>query len=42
MRTPNAVEIKEGIQQGDTIVVTGLLFVKPDAKLKIRSVKSNP
>jgi membrane fusion protein (multidrug efflux system) len=42
MRTPEAVEIKEGIQPGDTIVVSGLLFVKPDAKLKIRSVKSNP
>lgn len=42
MRTPDAVEILEGIQPGDTIVVTGLLFVKPDANLKVRSVKSNP
>jgi membrane fusion protein (multidrug efflux system) len=41
-RTPDMVEIIEGLQLGDTIVVSGTLFVKPDAQLKIRSVKSNP
>ena len=41
IRTPDAVEIIEGLQAGDTVVVTGLLFVKPKADLKIRSVKPN-
>jgi len=32
------VEILEGISPGDSIVVTGVLFAKPDAPLKIEKV----
>ncbi len=35
MRTEKMVEITGGIQKGDTILVTGFMKVKPDAKVKI-------
>jgi membrane fusion protein (multidrug efflux system) len=38
-RTSDLVEIKEGISVGDTIIVTGVLFVRPKADVKIRAVK---
>ena len=33
------VEITSGIKAGDSIVVSGVLFAKPDATVKVRSVK---
>lgn len=39
IRQANVVEITNGIKAGDTVVVTGVLFARPKAKLKIRSVK---
>lgn len=36
LRTANNVEITQGISVGDSIVVTGVLFAKPDAILKVR------
>lgn len=33
------VEIISGLQPGDSIVVTGVLFARPKAKLKVRSIK---
>lgn len=38
-RTATGVEIVSGISAGDTVVVTGVLFVKPNAVVKIKSVK---
>ena len=38
-RTADLVEIKSGIDPGDTIVVSGVLFVRPNAKVKITKVK---
>lgn len=38
MRTDNNVEITEGISAGDSVVVTGVLFAKPKANLKVRKV----
>ena len=35
-RTANNVEIIQGISEGDSVVVTGVLFAKPDAILKVR------
>ena len=35
-RTANNVEITQGISEGDSVVVTGVLFAKPDAILKVR------
>jgi membrane fusion protein (multidrug efflux system) len=39
LRTASGVEIVKGINVGDTVVVTGVLFVKPNAAVKIKSVK---
>ena len=33
------IEVNEGIVAGDTIVVTGVLFTRPNAPVKVRSVK---
>ena len=35
----NMVEIMSGLNKGDSVVVTGVLFARPKAKLKVRSVK---
>jgi membrane fusion protein, multidrug efflux system len=40
LRSASSVEIVKGISPGDTIVVTGVLFARPNARLKIRSVKT--
>jgi membrane fusion protein (multidrug efflux system) len=39
VRQANVVEITDGVKSGDTVVITGVLFARPKAKLKIRSVK---
>ncbi|TAE12189.1 MAG: efflux RND transporter periplasmic adaptor subunit [Bacteroidetes bacterium] len=38
-RQPGVVEITKGITPGDSVVVTGVLFVKPDAAVTVRAVK---
>ncbi len=40
IRLANNVEITKGINAGDTIVVNGVLFVRPNSKVKIRSIKT--
>ena len=40
VRESNNVEIVSGIQPGDSVVVTGVLFARPKAPLKVRSVKT--
>ena len=40
VREANNVEITKGINAGDTVVVTGVLFARPNALLNIRSVKT--
>jgi membrane fusion protein, multidrug efflux system len=40
MRNADVVELSAGIATGDTIVVSGVLFVRPNADVKIRSVKT--
>lgn len=39
IREANTVEILSGINVGDSIVVTGVLFARPKSVLKVRSVK---
>jgi membrane fusion protein (multidrug efflux system) len=39
VRSANNVEITKGVNEGDTIVVTGVLFARPNNPVKIRSVK---
>ncbi|GAC1451032.1 MAG: efflux RND transporter periplasmic adaptor subunit [Chitinophagaceae bacterium] len=40
VRESNNVEITSGIQPGDSVVVTGVLFARPKSPLKIRAVKT--
>jgi membrane fusion protein (multidrug efflux system) len=40
LRQTNNVEVIAGIKAGDTIVVTGVLFVRPKSPVKIRKVLS--
>lgn len=39
IRQANAVEIVNGISVGDSVVVTGVLFARPNSALQVRSVK---
>jgi membrane fusion protein (multidrug efflux system) len=39
-RQEDYVEVLKGLTPGDTVVVSGVLFTKPDAPLKVRSVRS--
>jgi len=39
LRSANNVEITKGISPGDSIVVTGVLFVRPKTAVQVRSVK---
>lgn len=39
LRSPGMVEVTKGIKMGDSIVVTGVLFVRPKSPVKVRSVK---
>jgi membrane fusion protein, multidrug efflux system len=39
IRTSSKVEILSGIKAGDTVVTTGVLFLKPDATLKFSKIK---
>lgn len=39
LRQANSVEIVKGLNVGDSVVVTGVLFARPKSKVKVRSVK---
>ena len=39
IRQVNMVEIIKGLNVGDSVVVTGVLFARPKSKLQVRSVK---
>ena len=41
IRNVSSVEVLSGINPGDTVVITGVLFLKPDAVLNFSSVKRN-
>jgi membrane fusion protein, multidrug efflux system len=40
IRNANAVELTAGVSSGDTIVVNGVLFVRPNSIVKIREIKT--
>ena len=40
VRLANNVEITNGVESGDTVVVTGVLFVRPNSDVSVRSVKT--
>ena len=39
MRNESMVEITSGVNPGDSIIVTGMLFVRPNAPIQIRKVR---
>jgi len=39
IRTANIVEITKGIEVGDSVIVSGVLFVRPNSVIKIKAVK---
>jgi membrane fusion protein (multidrug efflux system) len=39
VRQEGAVQVTEGLNEGDSVVVTGVLFARPNAVVKVRSVK---
>ena len=39
-RTKDVVQITEGINEGDTVIVTGVLFVRPNTPVSIRTIKT--
>ncbi len=40
LRQANFVEISSGLNIGDTVVVTGVLFARPDSKVQVRKVET--
>ncbi len=40
LRQADNIEITKGVQIGDSVVVTGILFARPKAAVKVRSVKT--
>jgi len=40
LRNANLVELTSGVNPGDSIIVSGMLFVRPKASVKVRRVKS--
>ncbi len=40
LRQRSLVEVTNGVNFGDSVVVTGVLFARPNSKVKVRSVKS--
>lgn len=42
LRDSAFVQITSGLKQGDTVITTGLMAVRPNAKIKINKLKSNP
>jgi membrane fusion protein, multidrug efflux system len=41
IRTADVVELVSGVNPGDTIAVSGILFVRPNAVVKVRKIKKN-
>lgn len=39
VRQVGAVQVLSGLQEGDSVVVSGVLFARPDAAVKVRTVK---
>ena len=40
LRNANVIEITKGLQPGDSIVVSGMLYVRPNAKVRIKRVRT--
>src|SRR5664280_234364 len=42
IRNASSIQVLRGISPGDTVVTTGILFLKPKAVLRFSKIKSNP
>jgi membrane fusion protein (multidrug efflux system) len=42
IRNASSIQITSGIKPGDTVVTTGILFLKPNSVISFSKVKSNP
>lgn len=40
IKTNNSVQITEGLQIGDTVIVSGMMYVRPKADVKIKKVRN--
>ena len=40
IREPDDVEITQGVQPGDTVIVSGVLFARPDHPVQVRSIRT--
>ena len=40
LRNANLVELTSGVNPGDSIIVSGMLFVRPNAAVKVKKVNS--
>jgi membrane fusion protein (multidrug efflux system) len=40
IRTSDVVEITDGLKVGDTVVVSGVLFVRPNGNVKIKKIRN--
>jgi len=40
LRNANVIEITKGLEPGDSIVVSGMLYVRPNAKVRIKRVRT--
>ena len=40
MRRASTAEVTSGLRQGDTVIVTGVLFARPNTDVQIRSIKT--
>jgi membrane fusion protein (multidrug efflux system) len=40
IRNADVVELSGGVNPGDTIIVSGVLFVRPNAIVKVRNIKT--
>jgi len=38
LRNTGAVEVRTGINEGDTVVVSGVLFTRPNGNVKVRKI----
>jgi membrane fusion protein (multidrug efflux system) len=40
LRNANLVELTKGVNPGDSVIVSGMLFVRPKATVQVKKVKS--
>jgi membrane fusion protein (multidrug efflux system) len=39
IRDSSKVQVLDGIEPGDTLITTGLLFLRPDSKVKLTKIQ---